>query len=300
MLIIIYTNDFLAQDIARKVKTSVQEISGVCDTVLDFANTKHVPIIDESTATMTGIDQIEGQQAARNREGCYRLVVEEAREYNKRFSNLASSAKNPTTMKTIERELECKPPNFQTLVVYLSDLEQSLKTVEHCYYNFKKSCEDAVAAADRAASANKEMANMLKQSTSRRKRRTAVVAGVGAGAGLAAGVGLGVTVSIVAGLFTFGIGTAIGLSATAVTAAVATTGIVGGATAGAVGFAGGAAAGAATAGAVLSVNDYLQLAAAFARLTKQYILLKKTTSTMQDMLHHFHLFLKIIHQCIVD
>lgn len=284
MLIIIYTNDFLAQDITKfytKVKTSVQEISGVCDTVLDLANTKHVPIIDESTATMTRIDQIEGQQAARNREGCYRLVVEEACAYNKGFSNLASSAKNPTTTTTIERELERQPPNFQPLAEYFSDLEQSLETVKQCYFKFNKSCDDAIVAADRAASANKLKAARPRQRETAMPRDAVV----------AAGVGVGVTASIIAGLFTFGYGTIIGMGLTA----AATTGVVGGATAGAAGYSY-----VVGAGPKLSANDYQQLAAAFDQLKATYISLQKATSDMQGQLCHFHQFLEIIREVLAQ
>ena len=264
----LYINDFLTQYIAQlctEAKTSVQEISGKCDTVLDLANTKHAPIVDETTAAMKRIDQIEGQQAARNREGCYRHAVEEAREYNKEFSNLASRAKNPTTTTTIEQELQRKPPNFQPLAEYFSSLEQSFETVKQCYSKFKKSCDDAIAAADKAAMDNKEKAATSSQ------REAAV----------AAGAGLGVAVSLVAGAFTFGIGTVIGLGATAAT--------------GAVGFAGGA-----VVGAVLSANDYERLAEAFDQLKALYISLQETTSTMQDELSHFRFFLETIRQLLAQ
>ena len=273
---------FLTQYIAQfctKVKTSVQEISGKCDTVLDLANRKHAPIVDKTTAAMKEIDKIEGEPAAQNREGCYKDAVEEAREYNEGFSNLASSTKNPTTMTTIERELERKPPNFQPLAEYFSSLEQSFETVKQCYSKFKKSCDDAIAAADRAASANKEKAATHRQREARR-RDTAVAVGAG-----------GVVLSVVAGVFTFGIGTAIGLGATAAATAATTIGAYGAAAAGAVGFAGGAAA-----GAVL----YEQLAEAFNQLKELYISLQTTTSTMQDELCHFHPFLEKIRQLLAQ
>ena len=258
----------MAQYIAQfctKVKTSVQEISGKCDTVLVLANTQHTPIVHKKTAAMKEIDQIEGEQAARNRESCYRHAVEEAREYNEGFSKLASSAKNPTTMTTIERELQCKPPNLKPLAKYFSGLEQSFETVKQCYSKFKKSCDDAIAAADRAATANKEKA------TTSRQRDAAV----------AAGAGLGVAASLVAGAFTFGLSTIVGLYATAA--------------AGAVGLAGGA-----VAGAALSANDYEQLAVKFDQLKALYISLQETTSTMQDELSHFRFFLETIRQLLAQ
>ena len=254
----------MAQYIAQfctKVKTSVQEISGKCDTVLDLANTKHTPIVHEKTAAMKEIDQIEGEQAAQNRESCYRHAVEEAREYNEGFSKLANSAKNPTTMTTIERELQCKPPNLKPLAKYFSGLEQSFETVKQCYSKFKKSCDDAIAAADRAATANKEKATTFRQ-------RDAAVAGAG----------LGVAASVVAGAFTFGLGTIIGLYATAAAGAV----------------------GGAVAGAVLSANDYERLAVKFDQLKALYISLRKTTSTMQDELSHFDFFLETIRQLLAQ
>ena len=261
----LYINDFLTQYIEQfctKVKTSVQEISGKCDTVLDLANTKHAPIVDETTAAMKEIDRIEGQQAAQNREGCYKHAVEEAREYNKGFNNLASSAKNPATTATIERELERKPPNFQPLTKYFSSLEQSFETVKQCYSKFEKSCNDAIAAAGRAAMANKGKATTSRQ-------RDAVVA---------AGAGIGAAASLVAGAFTFGIGTIIGLYATAAAGAV----------------------GGAVAGAVLSANDYERLAVKFEQLKALYISLLETTSTMQDELSHFRFFLETIRQLLAQ
>ena len=69
--------------------------------------------------------------------------------------------------------------------------------------------------------------------------------------------------------------------------------IIGGAAAGAVGFAGGT-----TVGAVLSANDYERLAVRFDQLKALYISLQETTSTMQDELRHFHLFLEIICQLL--
>lgn len=240
----------------------MREISGKCDTVLDLANTKHTPIVEETTAVMTEIDKKEGQPAAQNREGCYKHAVEEAREYNEGFSKLASRAKNPTTMTTIEQELQRKPPNFQPLAEHFSGLQQSFKTVKQCYSKFKKSCDDAIAAADRAATANKEKAAKLRD------------------AAFAAGLGIGVA-SFLAGVFTLGVGTVVGIGLTA----AATGGIMGGA---------------AAAGVVLSANDHEQLAEAFNHLKALYISLQETTSTMQDELRHFHPFLEKIRQLLAQ
>ena len=254
----------MAQYIAQfrtDIKTSVQKISGKCDTVLYLANTEHAPIVNKTTAAMTEIDKIEGEPAAQNREGCYRHAVKEAREYNEGFRKLASRAKNPTTKTTIERELERKPPNFQLLAEYFSGLEQSFETVKQCYSKFKKSCDDAIAAADRAATANKEKA------TTSRQRDAAV----------AAGAGLGVLASVVTGAFTFGLGTIIGLSATAA-----------------------AGVGGAVAGAVLSANDYERLAVKFEELKTLYVSLRKTTSTMHNELSHLDSFLETIRQLLAQ
>lgn len=95
---------------------------------------------------------------------------------------------------------------------FYDDLCSHLTKAKELYSTFKSDCKDASKCAGKAALKCKREGDRL---NSNKKVSTAV------GGGLAvAGVGIGVVLSKVAGIFSFGIGTVVGL---ATTAAVTTT-----------------------------------------------------------------------------
>ena len=92
--------------------------------------------------------------------------------------------------------------------------------MENChdgYLTFDEKCKEVAVYCARAAGACSRMADEAKT----KKNVTKAVGGTVAGGAIAAGTATGIGLSVLAGVFTFGIGTVIGLGATAVGATVA-------------------------------------------------------------------------------
>ena len=115
--------------------------------------------------------------------------------------------------------------NLEGLDLLLRQLSDCLEQAMHYYAIFKESCDEArkecVTGAEMCASKLRE----TRQNKKKAQIKGGVVAGVGLGSAVAVGVG-GTVASILAGIFTAGIGTIVGLSVTAGVTAV-TLGSVG-------------------------------------------------------------------------
>lgn len=99
------------------------------------------------------------------------------------------------------------------LVDFYDDICRHLKEAQNKYSTFESDCREASRFAGRAASACKREGDRL--------NRNKKIGGVVGGGVAAAGIGTGVALSVVAGIFTFGVGTVIGLATTAAASTVA-------------------------------------------------------------------------------
>ena len=110
-----------------------------------------------------------------------------------------------------------QPPDFSALKNLLVILEQSSNEAQQYYHELESDCGRASRSCITAAGTCRRRA----EDEERKKNVTKVVGGTAAAGAITTGVGVGVAASVVAGIFTFGIGTIVGLGLTAAGATVA-------------------------------------------------------------------------------
>ena len=188
-----------------------------CDTVSDL-DAILASIMAELNTALVEIDAIEGESAAQNRAICQKLqyAAAQAQRYSAMVRELHTIA-NQERIATINQQLQCQPPNQQPLKDFIRELKQTIGRVKPCYSEFSSACKTAMELTNEAIEIHENRATAART----KKRAARVVGGTATTAIVAAGVGTGVILSVVAGAFTFGVGTIIGLSATAVGAAAA-------------------------------------------------------------------------------
>lgn len=161
--------------------------------------------------------------------------------------------------------------NFAKFECYLRRLECYYDQCEEVYNEFEKCCKkakDECFNAIKSCSTNENKARI-------RKITSRVIGGSTAAAGAAAVAGAGVTPSIVAGAFTFGVGTVVGLVLTAVASgAVATVGTGAAITSGVVSHA--------------VAKNYEKKQNTFKELGKKFEALYGNVSDMRDKMEHTH------------
>ena len=106
--------------------------------------------------------------------------------------------------------------DFGELDDFLSHLKTFRDTSEKSYESLNKELKDIISTAQKVAQACRKEA----EKESRKKKTTRAVGGSAAAGALAAGAATGVALSVVAGVFTFGVGTIVGLALTAAGTAV--------------------------------------------------------------------------------
>ena len=109
------------------------------------------------------------------------------------------------------------PPDFEPLEKLIEKIETSSNEAQKFYRELRSDCERAGRSCTTAAGACRRKAEEEKT----KKNVTKAVGGTAAAGAIATGVGAGVATSIIAGVFTFGIGTVVGLGLTAAGATVA-------------------------------------------------------------------------------
>ena len=203
--------------------SNVSELFMQCDTVSDL-DAILAEIITELNTALGEINTIEGESAAQNRAICHRLqsAAAQAQRYSAMVRAL-HTIDNQERIATINQQLQCQPPNQQPLKYYISELERTIGRVQPCYSEFFSACNTVIELTNEAIETME-----TKAIAARTKKRAAhVVGGTATTALVAVGVGTGITLSIVAGMFTFGVGTIIGLSVAAASTAAAAVGFGG-------------------------------------------------------------------------
>ena len=208
---------------ANESASNVSEVFMQCDTV-SYLDALLAEIMTELNTGLGEINTIEGESAAQNRDICQRLqsAATQAQRYSAMVRALHTIA-NQERIATINQQLQCQPPNQQPLKYYICELEQTIGRVKPCYGEFLSACNTATELTNEAIETieNKAIAARTK------KRAARVVGGTATSALVALGVGTGITLSIVAGVFTFGVGTIVGLSITAAAVPAAAVGFGG-------------------------------------------------------------------------
>ena len=208
---------------ANESARNVSEVVMQCDTVSDL-DAILAEIMTELNTALVEIDAIEGESAAQNRDICQKLqsAAAQAQRYSAMVRALHTIA-NQERIATLNQQLKCQPPNQQPLKYYISELERAIGRVKPCYSEFFSACNTATELTNEAIEKieNKAIAARTK------KRAARVLGGTATTVIVAGGVGAGVILSVVAGVFTFGVGTIVGLSATAVGAAATAVGVGG-------------------------------------------------------------------------
>ena len=118
----------------------------------------------------------------------------------------------PEELARIKKDCLTKPnPDLTSLKALVSQLQRSLVQAEQGRQDFESACSSASKSSAEAAEESRHQAIRAQS----KKRATRAVGGAVATTALVAGVGGGVTASVIAGVFTLGIGTIVGLSLTA-------------------------------------------------------------------------------------
>ena len=259
---------------ANELAINVREMFGLCDTVSDL-NAKLSSIITEINTALTQINAIEGESAAQNRVICQKLqyTTAKAQSYNVMVGNLSTIA-NQERIATINEMLQSQPPNQEPLRDYIRELEQRISQVQHRYTEFSAACTTAIDLTNDAVETNEAKAIGART----KKRAARVVGGTATSAIIAVGVGTGITLSVIAGVFTFGVGTIVGLSVTA--AGTAAAGI---------GFGG-------VSAAVTAhiASDYEETETAFRRLKEIVASLQAIRTEMQQAVQSLHRKVEVI------
>ena len=196
-----------------------------CDTVSNL-DAILASIMTELNAALEEINAIEGESAgaAQNQTICQKLqyAAAQAQRYSAMVRELHTIA-NQERIATINQQLQCQPPNQQPLKNYISELEETIGRVKQCYSKFSSACKTATELTNEAIQTHENRAIAART----KKRAARIVGGTATTALVAAGVGTGITLSIVAGVFTFGVGTIVGLSVTAAAVPAAAVGFGG-------------------------------------------------------------------------
>ena len=260
----------MADELARNVR----EVFGLCANVSDL-NARLASIITEINTALTQINAIEGESAAQNRAICQRLqsVTAQAQSYVVTVGNLSTIA-NQERIATINEMLQHQPPNQQPLRDYIRELEQTIGQVQHRHSEFSSACTTVIDLTNEAVETNEAKAIAART----KKRAARVVGGTATTAIIAVGVGTGITLSVIAGVFTFGVGTIVGLSVTAAGAAAA-----------GVGFGG-------VSAAVTAhiASDYEETETAFRRLKEIVASLQAIRTEMQQAVQSLHRKVEVI------
>lgn len=148
-----------------------------------------------------------------------RLVVDGSEEYVKVFEDLCWIGYNEERMKRMKAQVLCG--DFGELTDFIRQLSYFLEKSQESYGGVKKAIDGLLS---RTKTAAQHFRN-LERKEKRKKNTTRAVGGSVATGAVAVGAAGGVTLSVVAGVFTFGVGTIVGLSITAIATAVAGAGI---------------------------------------------------------------------------
>lgn len=149
-------------------------------------------------------------------------VVDRSLAYVKIFADFCFFGRDENRLKRIREKLQ--GDDLGELTDFIDQLKTFLEKLQKSYEDVKAATDDFFSTVQKAVQncRDQERRENVKKNTTR------AVGGVATAGLLAAGVGTGVTLSIVAGVFTFGVGTIVGLALTAAGTAVVGTGLAAG------------------------------------------------------------------------
>ena len=186
-----------AHSFTRLVEEAIQKIDSLKHIAIDY-DFKARSILEDSTLE----------------------ILCRAIRYLDSINKLLSYGKDESKKEHMKETL--KRGDLEPLRQYLGLLQRSMTQVRQHYDNFEEACKKAKGNCEAAA---KDCEHKSREARSK-KRATRVIGGMASATAIAGGVGTGVALSgaalsIAAGVFTFGVGTVVGLGITAVASAAA-------------------------------------------------------------------------------
>lgn len=217
---------------ARDVETSdsLQDFAGMLEetggALPELHNTAR-SFTTQMSGWLVGVAATIRTQEGRNIAGFQQLVPVAvcARTFLVNVENFFWHGQHEGRVKQAKAGIRQDEPDYAPLHDYIDQLQRNLAQARESGEKFSTACKDAIEGFRKQAVVYKEKAREERDKVI----KTRIAGGTVAGAVIATGVGTGITLSVVAGVFTFGVGTIVGLSLTA--AGTAAAGVALGATA---------------------------------------------------------------------
>lgn len=149
-------------------------------------------------------------------------VIDRSLAYVNIFVDFCFFGRDEDRIKAIKDKIQ--DDDLGELTDFIDQIKTYLEKLPRSYDDVKSATDDFLLTVQNATENCREQ----EKSENRKKHATRAVGGAATAGLLAAGVGTGVTLSIIAGVFTFGVGTIVGLAATAAGTAVAGAGLAAG------------------------------------------------------------------------
>ncbi len=225
-----------ALEVASRVPKLTKELVDASTEVVEsgalFAK-KVTTFIEDAIAKVDSLHGKELRKCTEVRTACFELseVYDIAYMFILKAEDTFGYACDETVTSRVKDEIMRN--NFEPLTDFIRQMQRYLYEAGKLYVELNDACNKAIESSTRAA----EFCKAKTREARSKKRATRAIGGTVAGGAIAAGATTGVAAggvaaSAIAGLFTFGIGTVIGLGITAVAATA--VGVGGGATAAAI------------------------------------------------------------------
>ena len=198
--------------------------SELLDATRKFA-TQTVSMVDDAIEKVDAIKHAKVAEASKIRGivDDLQTATKYASTFVKKIDDLYLHCSREEDLVEMKEALMNSEPDFGFLEDLVRQLERTLREAEEFLNEFTKVRDKASKDSSSAAEVCKHQAIRARS----RRRATQAVGGTASAVVMATGIGGGVAASIVAGMFTFGIGTIVGLSITAAAATVGGLGIGG-------------------------------------------------------------------------
>lgn len=205
-----------APGVVNQITCVVDEASHLVEAAQNFGE-KISGLIDQ---TIEKVELLEHEAIKNNRDAIASkenilYVSDYALDFIDKLDDLFWFGQNEEQIKRIKDALN--RGNYQPLHEHTKRLVTCLSQAEQHYKKFQDKCQEAKTNCHEVAGYCEHMSVTARN----KKIATQAVGGTTAAVAMAAGIGTGITLSIIAGAFTFGIGTIVGLGITGASTAVA-------------------------------------------------------------------------------
>lgn len=190
----------------RGVKETIDKLPILLESLRTFSD-KVVLAIEKSRSVI----QSELKHEPTIMEACENLQImaQNACSFVEKVDDLFKHGQSEARLERVKAAIGCN--DFNPLIAFVSDLQCYLRDAWQLYIEFDQASRVATCSCVRAS----ENCRHRSGEARRDKKKTRIIGGTVAAGTISAGIIGGVVVSVVAGVFTFGIGTVVGLSLTA-------------------------------------------------------------------------------------